>query len=165
MQKNSWRSLDSGGNGYLNVYEGGAPSSRRIREGGYIYLSQVYINRPGEAPEGEEGGQGSMWKLREDAQGGCETDTPPSPPPEKGANGRSEASALSLTPHKGLLSSSLLKPKYNGQSNAIPFLNHSTRHIGRAHVNRRRDKSRHLVYLDDVESESIGRAKYPILWY
>lgn len=48
--------------------------------------------------------------------------------PEKGANGRSGAASKDPA-----LLLSLLKPKYNGQSSAIPFLDHSTRHIGRTH--------------------------------
>lgn len=78
----------------------------------------------------------------------------------------------------------LLKPKYNGQSSAIPFFDRSPRHIGllhrartgvRTHVlthareiatHRPCSPSRRVVhatpriYLDDVESESISEARY-----
>lgn len=120
MQKNSWRSLDSGGNGYLNVYEGGAPSSHRIREGRYIYLSQIYINRPEEAPE--EGGRrkGSdveiAWR--------CETGIP-LPPPQKGTNGRRPSLA------QRTLLSLPLSLNLNITASQMQFLSSTRRHIGR----------------------------------
>lgn len=114
MQKNSWQSFDSGGNGYLNVYEGGAPSSHRIRGRAYMYISTRYINRPKERSEGE--GRVRCGKC----QGGCETGIPSPPylPLEKGATGRRGISALFQRIYSLL---SFLKPKYNGQVKCNSF--------------------------------------------
>lgn len=114
MQKNSWRSFDSCGNGYLNVYEGGAPSSHRIWGRAYMYISPRYINRPEGGSRG--GGQASMWKVPE--RMARQVPPPLSLPLEKGATGRRGISALSQRIYS---LPSLLKPKYNGQVKCNSF--------------------------------------------
>lgn len=131
MQKNSWRSFDSGGNGYLNVYEGGAPSSHRIRGRAYMYISPRYINRPEGGSEGE--GRVRCGKC----QGGCETGTPPPPlPPPRKRSNRQEGDLSALSQRIYSLPS-FLKPKYNGQVKCKSFPRSLPRAILGAHVESR----------------------------
>lgn len=83
--KNSWRSLDRGGNGYLGVYEGGA------RRAGGIHQSQVRTKgHPREEGKGADSAETARKAPEEDAMV-----PPPLRPFAKGAVGRSEAAALS----------------------------------------------------------------------
>lgn len=130
--KNSWRSLDCSGNGYLGVYEGGAGRVARGYEGG-IHLAQVQTKGQTLVEKGR--GVDSAETVRKAPQEDAESI--PSPPlflEEK--NKQSSAGAGLRRSQRTLLLSFCLKPKYNSQSNAVPFLDRvPPRHIGRAREN------------------------------
>lgn len=158
--KNSWRSLDRGGNGYLGVYEGGA---RSRRAGGTREVCIYPRYRQRRHPEGGRKGsrfggnraEGARRRMRERCLPLVRS---PRRSFEKGAVGGSgEAAVLSKDSSILFLSPSPPRLNLNITASQVQFLSSIARspapYWARTWIH---DRSGHRAYLDDVESESIG---------